>query len=72
MEFLIVLVIIHTDYEEPVRSNKFFAKDPKHKYNEQIMRLMLRLIRKYDKFRGHDIMTVARIYPHSRCPKIER
>ena len=48
-----------TDYEEPLLEVINFAKDPKHKYNEQIMRQYVEVTEKYDKFRGHDIMTVA-------------
>ena len=48
-----------TDYEEPLMEVINFAKDPKHKYNEQIMRQYVEVTEKYDKFRGHDIMTVA-------------
>jgi hemerythrin len=48
-----------TDYEEPLMEVINFAKDPKHKYNEKIMRQYVEVTEKYDRFRGHDVMTVA-------------
>ena len=48
-----------TDDEEPLLEVINFAKDRKHRYNERVMKQYVDVTQKYDKFRGHDIMTVA-------------
>lgn len=48
-----------SDYEEPLREIISFGEDPAHQYNPAIMKQYVRVTENYDKFRGHDIMSVA-------------
>jgi hypothetical protein len=36
-----------------------FGKDPEHQYNPAIMKQYVDITENYDKFRMHDVMTVA-------------
>lgn len=47
------------DYEEPLMEIINFGKDPEHEYNPAIMRQYIEVTEKYDRFRKHDIMSVA-------------
>ena len=51
-----------TDYEEPLMEIINFSKDKEHKYNKEVMKSYVDVTAKYDKFRGHDIMSVAPEY----------
>ena len=61
-----------TDYEEPLMEVINFGKDKKHKHNLKVMRNYVSVTQKYDKFRGHDIMTVAPEFARIRDANLER
>lgn len=47
------------DYEEPLMEVIQFGKDTDHVYNPSIMKQYVRVTENYDRFRGHNIMSVS-------------
>ena len=47
------------DYEEPLMEVVKFGQDPEHQYDPKIIQQYVQVTENYDRFRGHDVMTVS-------------